>query len=91
MTERDVRQGVGRRGADDSETRVGDICDREAFVVEMSIPLDEVLRHMASRQVEAAMVVKDGKLAGIFTRTDACQRFAEYLRAWAEEDDDDVA
>jgi hypothetical protein len=35
---------------------------------------------MAKRRLGAALVVKDGRLAGIFTLTDACQCFAESLR-----------
>ena len=91
VTDRDVRRALRRRRDADPAPRVRDLCDREAFVVEMGVSLDEVLRYMAQRHVEAAMVIKEGRLAGIFTLTDACRSFAEYLSARPEGDDDDVA
>jgi hypothetical protein len=35
---------------------------------------------MAEHQLGSAIVTRRGKLAGIFTVTDACHHFAEYLR-----------
>jgi acetoin utilization protein AcuB len=46
----------------------------------MNTRLDEVLAHMAEHQLGSAIVTRHGKLAGIFTVTDACRHFAEYLR-----------
>jgi acetoin utilization protein AcuB len=60
---------------------VGDARVAPAYVVELSEPLDRVLEQMASRHLESALVVKGGKLAGIFTMTDAFRSFAEFLRA----------
>ena len=60
--------------------RVSDVPREEAFVVDLSAPLDRVLREMGKRRLGAALVVKDDRLAGIFTLTDACQCFAESLR-----------
>ena len=64
-----------RRG----ERSVGELSLDEAYVVSLSEPLDRVLREMAARHLEAALVVKGGKLAGIFTVTDACSTFANLL------------
>jgi acetoin utilization protein AcuB len=59
---------------------VGDIARGEAYVVDLNEPLDVVLRHMAAAHLDCAVVVRDGKLAGIFTTTDACRHFAELLQ-----------
>ena len=37
---------------------------------------DRVLLHMADEHIGCALVVKDGRLAGIFTTTDACRVFS---------------
>jgi acetoin utilization protein AcuB len=53
----------------------------DIYVVGLSTPLDEVLLEMAERHIRCAVVLKGDKLAGIFTVTDACLRFAELLRS----------
>jgi acetoin utilization protein AcuB len=74
-------QEIGRDQPDPrrGERSVGELAFDEAYVVSLSEPLDRVLREMAARHVEAALVVKGGKLAGIFTVTDACSTFAKFL------------
>ena len=51
-----------------------------ALITDLSAPLDSLLRRMADERMEVALIVKDGRLAGIFTVTDACRHFAESLR-----------
>ena len=63
------------------ELRVGDVARQDAVVVDLSEPLDKVLARMAEAHLGAVLVVKDGKLAGIFTVTDACRIFTGHLRA----------
>ena len=53
---------------------------RDASVVDLETPLDEVLAHMAAEQLGSAIVTRKDKLAGVFTVTDACLAFAEHLR-----------
>lgn len=65
---------------EDSTLRVADVPREEAYVVDLSAPLDRVLQQMAEQRLGAALVVKDERLAGIFTLTDACRCFAESLR-----------
>jgi acetoin utilization protein AcuB len=78
---RDLQMTLDRRAAEGgTELNVADIPREEAFVVDLSEPLDGVLLAMAKRRLGAALVVKDGRLAGIFTLTDACQCFAESLQ-----------
>ena len=60
--------------------------------MELSEPLDVVLRRMVQANVESALVVKEGRLVGIFTRTDACRCFGELLRSlFPRGHDDDAA
>jgi len=51
-----------------------------AVEVDIGAPLDRVLEQMAARHLDAAVVLKEERLAGIFTLGDACRRFAELLR-----------
>jgi acetoin utilization protein AcuB len=75
-----VRTIEQNRDSDESTLRVGAIPLEEAYVVDLSAPLDRVLQQMADQRLGAALVVKDERLAGIFTLTDACRCFAESLR-----------
>lgn len=52
----------------------------EPYVVDLEEPLDNVLATMAERHIGSALVTRKGRLAGVFTATDACRVFAEYLR-----------
>lgn len=76
---------VGVLGARDIDERVaglpcGEVCDRNVYIVDRFEPLDRVLAHMADHRYEAALVVREGKLAGIFTITDACRAFGKLLQ-----------
>ena len=65
---------------------------REAYVVELTEPLDVVLLRMAKTEVDCALVVKDERLVGIFTRSDACRCFGYLLRTlFPRGHDDDAA
>jgi acetoin utilization protein AcuB len=63
-----------------SALRVRDICSHDIHVVGPQEPLAEVLRRMAERHCDAALVVRDGRLVGIYTVTDACRQYAESLQ-----------
>jgi CBS domain-containing protein len=77
---------------DREKLRVRDVCHGgEAYVVGLSEPLDRVLFHMAEHGLDSALVVKDGKLAGIFTVSDACQHFGKLLRSLFPPGGDDAA
>ncbi len=70
---------------------VADACVLDAYVVDLAAPLDRVLFEMAERHIGSALVTKKGKLAGIFTVTDACRTFADFLRARFPRDGGDEA
>lgn len=78
----DVKQRVEQSTAGETASglSVDDAPRDPPYVVDISEPLDRVLAHMAEHRNDAALVVKQGRLAGIFTLTDACRCFAESLR-----------
>jgi CBS domain-containing protein len=59
---------------------VRDVSIRDAYVVDLFEPLDRVLGELAARHIDSALIVRQGRLAGIFTATDACRHFAGFLR-----------
>ncbi len=82
VSERDIQ--LVESGTDPRERealRVRDACVLDAYVVDVREPLDGVLLEMARRHIGSTLVVKNGKLAGILTVTDACRAFGEFLRA----------
>jgi CBS domain-containing protein len=60
---------------------VRDVCSLDVYAVERSEPLDRVLSEMSDRHIGSAMVTDGGKVIGVFTATDACRHFAEFLRS----------
>jgi len=80
ISHRDLQRTLSRDSPEGASVAVADVPREGAYVVDLSEPLDQVLAAMAKKRLGAALVVKDGRLAGIFTLTDACQCFAENLR-----------
>jgi CBS domain-containing protein len=68
---------------------VGRVCNREPLVVDLHDRLDRVALQMMERKVDAAIVLREDKLAGILTTTDVCRLLAESLRAEYHVPDDD--
>jgi len=71
--------------------KVGELCAHEPFVVETTAPLAWVAREMAERRLGSVLVVYQGRLAGIFTTTDACRVLAEMLAERFPSGGDDAA
>lgn len=61
------------------ESRVADVFQRDCLQVDLEQPLRQVLRTMFERHIDAALVLTHGRLAGIFTGSDACRAFADHL------------
>jgi acetoin utilization protein AcuB len=61
--------------------RVRDVYTRDVYTVTPEEPLVNVLAVMAAKNVETVVIVRAGKLAGIFTSGDACKRYAELLKS----------
>ena len=68
---------------------VGQLCNRDPYVVDIGDRLDRVAVEMAERRVGAAVVLRNEKLAGILTTTDVCRLLGELLRAQAHVPDPD--
>jgi CBS domain-containing protein len=83
VSDRDIKLMLGPDFAYPSETdlRVRDVMVRDAYIVDLDTRLDEVLQHMAAHHLGSVLVTREGKLAGVFTTTDACHHFADFLRA----------
>jgi acetoin utilization protein AcuB len=94
LTDRDLKRALdpdlGLPPKD--ELFVRDVFESEAYVVESSEPLDNVLEHMSAKHIGSALVTKHGHLVGIFTATDACRVFCQHLRLiFPRSSADDVA
>lgn len=61
------------------ELRVDDVMVEDPYVVDLDTTLRTVLKHMADAHIGTALITRSGRLAGIFTATDACRHFARYL------------
>lgn len=82
LSERDLRRALDpAQGLPPADTlAVADAALFDPYIVPMTAPLDVVLLEMADRRIGSALVVKDDRLAGIFTATDACRVLAEQLQ-----------
>jgi CBS domain-containing protein len=93
VTDRDIKLMLGPDFAypNPREFKVGNAMVEDCYVVDIATPLAMVLRHMAEHRLGSALVTRRGKLAGVFTSTDACRAFADHLDGGAPTDDDDAA
>ena len=57
------------------------VCSLDVYAVAPEERLDVVLARMAERRLGSAVVTDGGRIAGVFTATDACRCFADWLRA----------
>jgi acetoin utilization protein AcuB len=77
----DIERRAGAAEDDEAGLRVRDVYVSDPYVVDLNAPLDRVLYEMAERQVDAALVVRKGKLVGVFTVLDACRLLAQVVRS----------
>jgi len=83
VTDRDIKLLLGPdfKYPEPQELKVSDAVVEQTYVVDIDTPLESVLSHMAEYRLGSALVTDAGKLAGVFTTTDACRAFAETLHA----------
>jgi CBS domain-containing protein len=83
LTDRDLKRAIdpdlGLPPKD--ELFVRDVAVLDAYTVDTSEPLDHVLEEMINRHMGSVLVTSHGRLAGIFTMTDACRILCTHLRA----------
>lgn len=89
ITDRDIKLVLGPDFdyPRESELLVRDVYIPDPYIVNLSERLDTVLLAMAERRIGSVLVTRKGKLVGIFTVTDACKCFGEYLREQFPPDD----
>jgi|TARA_B110000196_G_scaffold45116_2_gene35512 acetoin utilization protein AcuB len=75
-----LAQMPGHRETEFTELTVGDICRRRIYSVDLHTRLDDVLDNMVADAWDAAIVLREGRLAGIFTSQDACRAFSTWLK-----------
>ncbi len=82
LSDRDIKLLLGPDFAypEPSELTVGDAYQPQSYSVDLNTPLDVVLLEMAARHIGSALVTRKGRLAGIFTATDACREFGLLLQ-----------
>ena len=81
VTDGDLHTIETLRGADPDKVKIRDAMTRHVYAVAPDAPLDQVLEEMARQKYGSAVVVDNGHVVGIFTTVDACQAFADTLRA----------
>ena len=81
VSDRDIKLMLGPDFAypDKTTLKVRDVMVEDSYTVDLEAPLDGVLRHMAEHRLGSTIVTRKGKLAGMFTSTDACRAFADFL------------
>lgn len=81
LTDRDIKLYLGPDFdyPNEQEALVKDVYLDNPYIVDLNERLDKVLKTMAEKHIGSVLVTRNGKLAGVFTSTDACQSFAEYL------------
>lgn len=77
---------------DKQKIRVRDVALSNPYVVEIETPLVQVVTTMADQRIGAAIVVKKGKLVGVFAVSDICRALAALLEvSFPPPVDDDIA
>jgi acetoin utilization protein AcuB len=81
VSDRDIKLLLGPDFAypDPDKLAVADAMIRESYIVDLDERADKVLEHMAEHHIGSAVVTRHGKLAGMFTTSDACRHYAELL------------
>lgn len=81
LTDRDIKLYLGPDFdyPNQKEVTVKDVYMENPYIVDLNERLDKVLKSMADRHIGSVLITRNGKLAGVFTSTDACKSFADYL------------
>lgn len=78
----------GHSVAELTELTAGDMCQAQIKQIDLHTRLDVVLNGMAEQGVNAILVLRQDRLAGILTSQDACRGFASWLQKEYLPDDD---
>ena len=80
LSERELNLASGIDSFEPSKLLVADVCSENPYVVEPETPLWKVAGVMADKAYGSALVMENGKLAGIFTTVDACRALHQVLQ-----------
>ena len=83
VSDRDIAVIEGLREVDTQRCRVEDAMVPAPFTVGPDAPLREVVHEMERWRYGAAIIVRDGRVAGVFTTVDALHALADFLDAKA--------
>lgn len=81
VSDRDLKMYTSLTGADPESDTVGQVLDRDVYVVSPAAALDEVAATMAEKKLGSAVVMDNHKVVGIFTVVDALKALSELLRS----------
>lgn len=76
VSDRDIRMV---KPAERANVTVDTVCVDEPLTVDVDTSLRTAARIMADKRIGSLLVTEDGKLAGIFTSTDACRALADVV------------
>ncbi len=93
IARRDIRarKEIRMQTEDKSKLQVKDAYIAEPYIVDVNEPIENVLLTMAEKRHNAALVIKHGKLVGIFTYIDVCRYLGNYLKDKFSTVDDNAA
>jgi len=82
LTDRDLKRALDPNLGlpPEEELFVRDVFVPDAYVVDVTVPLDAVLEQMSTRHIGSALVTKNGRLVGIFTLVDTARLYFQHLR-----------
>lgn len=76
ISERDARTANTLAERFQKQIAVRDVCSKNPFTVNLNTPLKNVANEMAEKRLGSVVVMKEDRIAGIFTTTDACRCLA---------------
>ncbi len=79
ISDRDLKLARSLESTPEREIQVGDVCTKDAYIVEPTALLDQVMKEMARGHYGCVVVATSGEVKGIFTTVDACREFSDYL------------
>jgi len=79
ITDREMSAGLAA-AARPEDLLVRDVYVPEPCVFDINAPLERVLQSMVERHVDAVIITRKDRLAGVLTSMDVCRYFAAYLR-----------
>jgi len=88
VTDRDIKlaQSVSEDPSFHEHATANEVQVDDPYVVEISVPVVEVLGVMIERNIGSVVVIKNGRLCGMFTRFDACRALLDILSSRSQND-----